>query len=177
MTNFVPLPLGGAWGGFIIGFMGSGKTTVGKRLASYAGFSFVDTDKLFETKFNCSINDYFEQYGEEAFRKEETLILKEINPLENRIVATGGGTPCFYDNMDWMLSHGICIYLEMPPKALFNRLKNSKSERPLLQTDNLLENIENLLSQREQYYKKAHITVSGLDVDIGGLYEKCLLCK
>jgi shikimate kinase len=157
---------------YLIGFMGCGKTTVGKRLAARCGFSFADTDKLFETKHNSTINSYFEQYGEEAFRKAEALILKETISLKNTVIATGGGTPCFHDNMDLMLSHGICVYLEMPPKALYNRLKNSKPERPLLQSDNLLENIQNLLSQREQYYKKAHITVSGLDFDMENLVKK-----
>jgi len=151
---------------YLIGFMGSGKTTVGKRLAARLGFSFADTDKLFEAKHNCSISHYFEQHGEDAFRKEEAIVLKETILLENTVIATGGGTPCFHENMDLMLSHGICIYLEMSPKALYNRLKNSQSQRPLLQSDNLLKNIENLLSLREQYYKKAHITVSGLDVEI-----------
>ena len=149
--------------------MGCGKTTVGKRLATYCGFSFVDTDKLFEKKHNCSITSYFEQYGEDVFRKEETLLLKETLSLENTVIAVGGGTPCFHDNMDWMLSHGICVYLEMPPKALYNRLKNSKLNRPLLQTDNLLENIQNLLSQREQYYQKANIILSGLDIEVNKL--------
>jgi shikimate kinase len=151
---------------YLIGFMGCGKTTVGKRLAAHCGYSFVDTDNLFEAKHNRSIESYFEQYGEDCFRQEETLLLRETLSLENTVIATGGGTPCFYDNMDWMLSHGVCIYLEMPPKALFNRLKNSKSERPLLQSGNLLENIQTLLPKREQFYKRANITVSGLDVEI-----------
>ena len=154
---------------YLIGFMGCGKTTVGKRLAARLGFLFADTDKLFEVKHNCTINHYFEQHGEDAFRKEEAIVLKETISLENTVIATGGGTPCFYNNMDLMLSHGICIYLEISPKALYSRLKNSQSERPLLQADNLLENIENLLSQREPYYKKADIIVSGLDVDISKL--------
>jgi len=154
---------------YLVGFMGCGKTTMGKRLATYCGFSFADMDELFEAKHNCTINYYFEQYGEEAFRKEELIILKETISLENTVIATGGGTPCFHNNMDLILSHGICIYLEMPPKALYNRLKNSQSQRPLLQFDNLLENIANLLVQREPYYKKANIIISGLDVNISNL--------
>jgi shikimate kinase len=109
---------------YLIGFMGCGKTTVGKRLAARCGFPFVDTDELFEAKHNCSIGKYFEQYGEDLFRKEEAVVLKETASLENAVIAVGGGTPCFYGNIDWMLSQGICIYLEMPPKALYNRLKN-----------------------------------------------------
>ncbi|MCL2131070.1 MAG: shikimate kinase [Lentimicrobiaceae bacterium] len=157
---------------YLIGFMGCGKSTVGKRLAAYCNCSFADTDELFETKLNRSINSYFEHYGEESFRKEESLILRGTASLENTVIAVGGGTPCFYDNMDWILSQGVCVYLEMPPKALLDRLQNSKSARPLLKTDNLLENIQNLLSQREPYYKKASITFSGLDVDISKLYKE-----
>ena len=158
--------------------MGSGKSTAGKRLAAHCGYAFVDMDKLFETKHNCSIESYFEQFGEDSFRKEEALLLRETASLENTVIATGGGTPCFYDNMDWMLPHGICVYIEMPPKALYNRLINSKSERPLLQTHcnaSLLEKIQNLLSQREQYYQKANITISGLDVEIEKL--SMLICQ
>ena len=156
---------------YLIGFMGCGKSTVGKRLAAHCGFSFADTDNLFEVKHNCTVQTYIKYCGEEAFRIEETAILKETFSLENTVIATGGGMPCFQDNMDWMLSNGICIYLEMSPKALFNRLKNSKIKRPLLQTEHLLEDIQNLLSQRESYYQKANITVSGLYVEIGKLYE------
>ena len=170
---------------YLIGFMGSGKSTVGKRLAAHCGDAFVDTDKLFETKHNCSIERYFKQFGEDLFRKEEASLLRETASLENTVIAAGGGTPCFCDNMDWISSHGICIYLEMPPKALYNRLINSKLERPLLRTHcnvSLLEKIQNLLSQREQYYKKANITISGLDVEIEKLStqiyqyvnEKCI---
>ena len=156
---------------YLLGFMGCGKTTVGKRLASHCGFSFVDTDKLFEIKHNCAIEHYMKQYGEDLFRTEETLVLRDTLLLENTVVAVGGGTPCFHENMDWMLSHGICVYLEMPAKALFNRLKNSQSSRPLLQSPSLLETIQTLLSQREPYYQKANITVPGLNVDITKLGE------
>jgi len=157
---------------YLIGFMGCGKSTVGKRLAARCGFSFADTDQLFEIKHNMSIENYFKQYGEESFREEETAVLEETFLLENTVIATGGGMPCYCDNIDIMLSHGICIYLEMSAKALFNRLKNSKLERPLLQSDNLLETIQNLLSQREPYYQKANIIISGLNVEVDKLYEK-----
>ena len=160
---------------YILGFMGCGKSTVGKRLAAYCGCSFVDTDELFSQRHNCSVKDYFDLYAEEKFRQEERKILHTTQLMENTVIAVGGGTPCFYDNMDWMLSHGLCVYLEMPPKALFNRLKNSKSERPVLQTGNLYENIQILISQREPYYQKANIAVSGLDVDILTLNE--LICQ
>jgi shikimate kinase len=172
---------------YLIGFMGSGKTTAGKRLATRLGFSFVDTDKLFETEHHCSISEYFDLYEEEKFREEERKILHSTQFLQNTVIAVGGGTPCFYDNMDWMLSNGTCVYLEMPPKALYNRLKNSKLERPLLVgaknlspssqagTKNfspLQQTIQTLLSQREPFYQKANITVSGINLDIENLCEK-----
>jgi len=144
---------------YLIGFMGSGKTSVGKRLSARLDFAFVDTDELFSKIHNCSITDYFNLHTEEKFREEERKILHQMQEMENTVIAVGGGTPCYYDNMDWMLSQGECIYLKMSPQALFHRLKNSRSERPLLQSDNLLEQIQTLLSQREPYYQKADITI------------------
>jgi len=155
---------------YLIGFMGCGKSTAGKHLATHCGFPFVDTDKLFEAKHDCSVETYFAIYGENAFRQKEALLLRETASMENAVIATGGGMPCFHDSMDWIRSHGISVYLEMPPAALCNRLKNSKIKRPILQADNLLQDIEKLLPQREKYYKKAHITISGLNVDIPKLY-------
>jgi len=156
---------------YLIGFMGSGKTTIGKRLSSRLGFSFVDTDDLFTTLQGICVKNYFALYSEEKFREEEQKILYQTQNMDNVVVSLGGGTPCYQDNMRWILANGISVYIKMSAKALCNRLKNSKLERPLLPPDNLLERVESLLSQRENVYNMAHITVLGLDFDLEKLCE------
>ncbi len=159
---------------YLIGFMGCGKTTIGKRLAARCGFSFLDTDELFAAVHQCSINDYFSLYTEENFRREETKILHLTQQMDDAVVALGGGTPCFGDNMQWILSHGIAVYIKMPPMSLYSRLANSKKERPLLSLPNqdIKDTIETLLSQREPVYDMAHITVPGIDFNLEDLLVK-----
>ena len=147
---------------FLIGYMGVGKTTVGKRLANYLSVEFIDTDRIIEREFNCSIAEYFDKYGEEAFRLEEQSVLKKI--IENgkpSIVSVGGGLPCFLGNMDLMNKNGVTIYLHRPVKELFQRLRQGKSSRPLIANmtdDQLLKFIEKSLSLREEFYKQANCT-------------------
>ena len=148
---------------YLIGFMGCGKSSIGKKLASACRLSFIDTDVLFENEYQCSILDFFASHTEAEFRTKEQKILHQTLQLENVVIATGGGMPCFEDNMQWLLSHGIVVYVEMPPLALYHRLSHSKEERPLLSNkETLLEDIETLFAQREATYKKAHICISGL---------------
>jgi shikimate kinase len=155
--------------------MGCGKTTIGKRLASRSGFDFLDTDTLFSTTHNCSINDFLTLHTEEIFRMQESEILYQTESMDNLIVATGGGTPCFFNNMQWILSHGITIYIQMHPLALYHRLVNSKTKRPLLfSSPDLKKDIETLLLQREPVYQKAHISVNGINLDVEKLLEKLM---
>ena len=159
---------------FLIGFMFSGKSTVGKKLATIMGYDFIDTDKYFEDKYKISIFDFFEKFGEEMFRKFEHEILKELIIKENTIISTGGGLPCFNDNMDIINDKGISIYLEMPFKAIINRQKNSKQKRPLLQNKNQ-EEIEtyllDLLTKREPIYQKSKITIDAQNINFSSLKE------
>jgi shikimate kinase len=162
---------------YLIGFMGCGKTTIGKRLAARCGFSFADTDELFSAIHNCSVKDYFDLYSEEKFREEEQKILYQTQFMNNAVIALGGGTPCYQDNMQWILSNGITIYIKMSAMALYSRLANSKIQRPLLSflpELDLKNTIEKLLSQRENTYNKAHITVSGLDFDMEKLMAEIM---
>jgi shikimate kinase len=155
--------------------MGCGKTTIGKRLASRLGFTFMDTDELFSLVHGCSINDFFELYTEEVFRQKEQEILFQTKTIDNLVIATGGGLPCFFDNMQWILSNGIAIYLEMSPSALYSRLVNSKTKRPLLASSHeLKEDITKLLLQREPFYKQAHISVNGISLDVDDLLHKIM---
>lgn len=152
---------------FLVGFMGSGKTTIGKKLANYLKYEFVDLDKLIELKVAMSIVDYFEIHGEQAFRELENEVLQKAYLSENVIVATGGGAPCYGDNMAWMNANGQVVYLSLPAKALAVRLENSKADRPLIRNlkgDELVEFISNKLAEREVFYNQAKFVVSASDL-------------
>lgn len=157
---------------YIIGFMGVGKTTLGKKLARRLGYSYIDTDKLLEHKYKISIDSFFLKYGEELFREFEYQCLTETFELKNCVVSTGGGLPCYYDAIERINENGTSVYLQMDAKAIYNRLINSKQKRPLvknLSSNELLEYIIKKLDSRKEYYNQAHITVPGIDVDLGSL--------
>lgn len=152
---------------YLIGFMGVGKTTYGKKLAHKLNFKFIDLDKYIEDKYKFTIPSFFSVLGEEAFRTIENLCLKEISCFENIIVSTGGGTPCFYDNLNVIKSSGLSIYLKMNPLQLISRLSNSKKKRPLLKnrTSEELQNfISETLTNREKYYLQADYIVDALNL-------------
>jgi shikimate kinase len=144
---------------FLIGFMGVGKTTIGKRLANKLNIPFVDLDQEIEEKFKISINEFFSKYGEATFRKEETKMLESvITKFDKGIISVGGGLPCFNQNMERMNANGTTCYLHRPAKELFQRLINSKIDRPLLRDlndDELLSFIDTKLIEREVYYNQA----------------------
>jgi len=158
---------------FLIGYMGSGKTTVGRKLAKKLNLPFYDLDKLIVSRENDTISGIFSSKGEDYFRITERQTLFSLDLNEPAIISTGGGTPCYMDNMAWMNNNGITVYLEMTPKALFSRLKGSGNDRPLLKGHtNLPEYIENHLNERKFYYKMSRITVNGLSVNIDHLAEE-----
>ena len=117
---------------FLVGFMGSGKSTVGQKLARRLGYSFVDMDARLEGEHGKTINEIFEKLGEKAFRKMESNLLKELVSLQDTVISTGGGLPCTGNNMDLINREGVSIYLRMEPEALLNRLSRGKSRRPLI---------------------------------------------
>ncbi len=154
---------------FLIGFMGCGKSTIGKQLASKLNYNFIDLDNFIEQENNLSINEIFENKGENEFRKIETNALKKIVSIPNSIVSCGGGTPCYYGNVDLMLNNGTVIYVKMSAKMLVNRLINAKNQRPLIQNKNkeeLLEYVSAKLTEREIFYQKANYTVKGKNFDV-----------
>jgi len=153
---------------YIVGFMGSGKSTAGKKLARSLGWKFIDLDRKIEEFAGKHIPDIFEQNGEKHFREIESEVLKQTGSLTETVISTGGGTPCHGDNMDYMLSAGLTIYLKMTPEHLTRRLLDSSGERPLIKNvpdDQLQSFIENMLSGREKWYSRANLTVDGLTVD------------
>ncbi|MCQ2279231.1 MAG: shikimate kinase [Bacteroidales bacterium] len=148
----------------IVGFPGAGKSSVGRRLAARLNWNFVDTDTYFESKYHISIPDFFSKYGEDFFRISEATVLKEVLKLSHVVISTGGGMPCFFENMDLIVSSSCAVYLKLSPKSLATRLAVSHKVRPLV-TGNGLEEIteyvEKTLVEREVFYSRAQITVKG----------------
>ncbi|POY39331.1 shikimate kinase [Solitalea longa] len=159
---------------FLIGFMGAGKTTFGKRLAKRIDVPFFDLDHLIEAFTGGSVADYFAKYGEEKFRELEKQVLQTQELPDNFVLSTGGGAPCFHDNMQWMNANGKTIYLQLAPKAIAGRLENAKEERPLikgLKGEELVSFIEERLAARESFYKQAQFIVDGLSVNPDAVVE------
>lgn len=152
----------------LIGYMGSGKTTVGKALSKETGMMFYDLDWYIESRMRRSVSQIFAERGEEGFRQIEYNMLHEVAEFENVIISCGGGTPCFFDNMDYLNQQGDVVYLKATPETLYKHLLMAKVERPLLKgktKEELLEFIKTQLSTREAFYNKAryHLDVSLLD--------------
>jgi len=149
---------------FLIGYMGSGKSTFGPQLAKAMDILFYDLDIEFESRFKISIHDFFRKYGEKYFREIENNLLSEIAEQDDFVLATGGGTPCYHQNMELMNHKGITLYLNVPIETLLKRLKESPRKRPVLKPFCGQENDQQLkehLSIREPFYKQAHIILDG----------------
>ena len=152
---------------FLIGFMGCGKTTLGKKLAKHLNYNFIDLDSYIEKTTNKTITEIFENKGEKKFRIVEKESLMEVCKKDNLVIATGGGTPCFFDNMQKILDSGKAIYLKMEIEDLLERLETEKSQRPLIENNSAkeLENfIRNKLSEREYFYKKSNYILQGKSI-------------
>lgn len=156
----------------IIGYMGAGKTTVGKALAKELGVMFYDLDWYIESRMRKTVKQIFDEMGEEGFRHIEHNMLHEVAEFENVVVSCGGGTPCFFDNMDYMNQAGETIYLKASPETLHAHLKMGKGVRPLLLNKTPEEVdvfIREQLKQREPFYEKAkHI----IDVNVMDNFDK-----
>ncbi|MEA3446818.1 MAG: shikimate kinase [Bacteroidota bacterium] len=155
---------------FLVGYMGSGKSRFGKKLARKMKLQFYDLDDLIEHKAGRSISDIFRDLGENRFRKIENDCLNKIRQKENIVLATGGGTPCFFNNMQTMNELGLTIYLKMEAGMLANRIDNSKTERPLIKNmkgEALKDFIRKNLKEREQFYLQAKqiVNISSTKID------------
>ncbi|MGA3012825.1 MAG: shikimate kinase [Bacteroidales bacterium] len=149
---------------YLLGYMASGKSKLGKEISDLTGFSFWDLDEVFEERYRIGIVDFFEKYGEEAFRQIERQLLAETEKLENTIIATGGGTPCSEENIEFIKSQGISIYIRMNTKELFSRLKNVKKKRPMIK-DVPMSSLENFIAEqlreRDPFYQQANYIIDG----------------
>ena len=142
----------------IIGYMGSGKTTVGHALSQELGLPFYDLDWYIETRMHRTVKQIFDENGEEGFRKIEHNLLHEVAEFEDVIISCGGGTPCFFDNIDYINRQGETVYLKCTTDVLYKHLKMGKTVRPLLLNktpDEVKTFIEAQLKQREPFYAKA----------------------
>lgn len=156
---------------YLVGFMGSGKSFIGKKLAETLGFDFLDMDGYIESVEKQTIAAIFEHKGEPYFRNLESEMLQQTVQFQNTIIATGGGMPCFFDNMDFMNANGCTIFLNSSIDVLFHRLKSETDKRPLLKglSDEALRVfISQKLENRLKYYEKASliINIPNFEVDI-----------
>lgn len=145
---------------YLIGFMGSGKSFLGRQLAAQLALNFVDLDEQIEQKAGLVISQIFDRFGEDAFRALEQTVLQETEQLENTIVSTGGGAPCFFNNMEWMNQQGLTVYLQASPTLLAERLQSEMAHRPLLahlSTAKLIQFIEDKVASRTGFYEQAHL--------------------
>lgn len=156
----------------LIGYMGAGKTTVGKALAKELNLTFYDLDWYIENRRRKTVSEIFAEQGEAAFRKIEHNMLHEVAEFEDVIISCGGGTPCFFDNIDYMNEQGQVVYLKASPEVLYKHLMMGKGDRPLLKgksEEELISFIREQLEKREPYYSKARYTV---DVSLMDNYDK-----
>ncbi|MBQ7823230.1 MAG: shikimate kinase [Bacteroidaceae bacterium] len=153
---------------FLIGYMGSGKTTLGRVLAKAMNFSFIDLDWYIEGRYHKTVGELFSERGESGFREIESRLLREVGQMNDTVIAAGGGTPCFNENIDFMLSYGQVVYLKTSVNVLFDRLKTARSQRPLLRDKNdkeLLAFLTETLQKRSPYYTQAHLVFDSDKLD------------
>ncbi|MBE6284280.1 MAG: shikimate kinase [Mediterranea massiliensis] len=149
---------------FLTGYMGAGKTTLGKAFAKAKNIEFIDLDWYIEKRFHKTIRELFAERGEDGFRIIEKNMLHEVGEFENVLISTGGGTPCHFDNMEYMNQQGDTVFLNVPIDVLFRRLKVAKQQRPILSNkndDELRLFIEEALQKRLPFYQQARYSFDG----------------
>ena len=145
---------------FIIGYMACGKTTFGRALAAALGRQFIDLDFYIEQRFRRSIRDMFAAEGEETFRRREAAMLREVGEFDDVVIACGGGTPCFHDNMDYLLGRGNVVFLEASVGRIMQRLMQNNARRPLMagkSENEMRKAVEQGMASRMQHYSRANI--------------------
>lgn len=162
---------------YLVGFMGTGKSTVGKALAKVLNKEFKDLDELIEEREKIKIVEIFEQFGEQYFREVETAVVREISEKENLVIATGGGVVVNEENFSLLKKSGTLITLVASPEAIYERIKDS-TERPLLNVENPLDTIKRMLFERAYYYIKSDFIVDTTEREIDDIIsEICELIK
>lgn len=147
--------------------MGCGKTTIGRTLASVLKLTFIDLDTFLEERYFRTIPQIFAEEGEDGFRLKERKVLEEVSAFDDVIVATGGGAPCFFDNIELMNNSGFCVFLDVDIDSLVSRLIHARTERPLIKGKSpkeLREYIEGLMEKRRPFYEKARYILKGAEI-------------
>lgn len=145
---------------FLIGFMGSGKSTLGRALGAATGMQFIDLDAYIERRYHANVRDIFARHGEQGFRDIERRMLMEVSQFEDVIIACGGGTPCFFDNIDVMNAAGTTVLLEASDARLHQRLCRGRHKRPLIAAmsdDEILRYITTAQQARAPFYNRATV--------------------
>lgn len=153
---------------FLVGFMGCGKSYVGRNLAPLLGFEYIDADKYIEEQEGLTVKEIFEKKGEDYFRQKEKEFINQLDKEANLVVSTGGGAPCFFDNMDVMNEKGLTIYLNRNKEKVIWRLLKGQYKRPLiadLTPEELSAFYDERLESRKPFYEKAKLHVGDADVD------------
>ena len=160
---------------FLTGYMGAGKTTLGKAFARKLNLPFVDLDWYMEERFDKTVGELFVERGEAGFRELEKNMLHEVGAFEDVVISTGGGAPCFFDNMDFMNRNGKTVFLNVHPDVLFRRLRVAKQQRPILQgkqDDELKEFIIRALEKRTPFYSQAQYVFNADELEDRSQIEK-----
>lgn len=157
-----------------IGFMGTGKSSVGSRLAAKLNWEFVDMDREIETINGMSVSDIFRRYGERRFRSEEALLVKKLAARERLVVATGGGVVLEPENIEMFRPHSIIILLEARPDDIWARVNRKKGTRPLLKGATSTGDIEKLLAERAEYYDCADIRIDTSDRELESIINEIM---
>ena len=157
---------------YLIGYMGSGKSHLGRKFSKHLGVQFIDMDHYIEERNYKTIPQIFAEEGEVEFRKKERKALEELSEFTDIVIATGGGAPCFFDNIDLMNNSGKTIYLNISPKILAYRLMKSKTERPLIKgksKEELVSFIDESLKKRNEFYIQAKFNITHPDISMDEL--------
>ena len=160
---------------FLTGYMGAGKTTLGKAFARKSNLPFVDLDWYMEERFHKTVGELSVERGEAGFRELEKNMLHEVGAFEDVVISTGGGAPCFFDNMDFMNRNGKTVFLNVHPDVLFRRLRVAKQQRPILQgkqDDELKEFIIRALEKRTPFYSQAQYVFNADELEDRSQIEK-----
>ena len=149
---------------YLVGYMGCGKSTIGRKVADLLEICFIDLDKYIEERYFKTVPAIFAEEGEGSFREKERSSLLEVSQFEDVVVGTGGGAPCFFDNMEVMNNNGVTIYIAPDTEVLASRILKSKTERPLIvgkSREELISFINDNLQKRAPFYEKAKIIIRG----------------
>jgi len=162
---------------YLVGLPGSGKSTLGKELSKFLQLTFIDTDAEIVKSEDKSIEAIFKESGETYFRNLEQVTLQKLSTIENAVISTGGGTPCFFDNIEFMNKTGIVIFIDVPVETIHARLtfSQAKEKRPMLEgksSEEVLDFVKTKYKEREPFYSKAKIRIKGSNIKTAELVER-----